>query len=188
MKNLTIVFLVLLLFSCVENITVEEVTIEKVFEIPEGALPVEQCIFPEEGNRSRTSFGNKDDDFANGIMYKDNAKALDTLDHTLDLSAIIGKQSALVALQIRWINGCEDESLTAYFKPESINNISYLSTTCRYNTDSNIIYVLTDVEGKITWYHNYQWPYCMNPGAPFEIFKWMDIEIWAIWYTTGTIM
>jgi hypothetical protein len=190
MKKLFIALIMLLLIvvGCTEFVTEEVVKQIVKEEITNNQIQTDMVkIFPVETRAQ------KDDDFKDGIMYVDNSYTSDSLDHTIDLSPLVSKKATLVALQIRVVpesSGGNDstETFVAKFKPNGMA-VNYVTATCDYNNPSDLIWVITDEDGVLQWYSDYNWPYWANPGCEpgQEIYKWTKIEIWAVFYIAGTL-
>jgi hypothetical protein len=171
MKKIIVFLMALIIMSCAD---VPDVNNYYTVSGNELGTAINVKVFPSD-NRSTRS---KDTDFINGIMYIDNAYATDGLIHEIDLSGIIGKnKSALVALQFKVIEGCDNEYFMAKIRPKGIG-VNYQNASAYYNNPSDLIYIVTNDEGLLEWYSDYSWP--------FE--KWVKVEVWAVWYSVGTIV
>lgn len=168
-----------------DNQQSDDVETKKIFPVDEAPSSVPSFIGP-----IKTP---KDDDFEDGIMYIDNSYSTDGIVHNLDLSTLVGSKESLVGLQIRAVPESEGgndstETYIAYFKPNGLT-VNYIACTATYNNWSDIIWVITDDTGNLQWYSDYNWAYWANPGCDpgFEIYKWLKIEIWAVFYINGNL-
>lgn len=209
MKNLMI-FLVLffLFFSCAVPETIKEkvIIIREVYNLPDTAKVVQvwpevepivikntkdvfEKIFSLQQLYAAHSSQTPEEDFNDGIMYVDNAESTNGVVHILDLSSLIQNKPSIVYFIIEWVAGCEDETFIAYFRPSGYN-VQYASGISRYNQPSSMVSTITNDTGQIEWYHDYMWPYWQNPGcAPgFEIYKYQQIKIWAVFYANGVVV
>jgi len=199
MKKLKFMLLVILFFvlSCpnpekiikktVKEILKEEYGLEKTAKI-QKIFPV-----PEDWSLKNISLGSKlfatdpktpTEDFADGRMYLENSYPSDSIIHTLDLSPLIGNnKNAIVFLIIRWVEGCQDESFSAYFRPAELEDIKFQATSCRYGETSQMLPTITNEDGDIQWYHDYTWNF-LHEGVE----KWMNVELWAVYYDDSGII
>jgi len=193
------IFIIILLFSCTDQVTKEIITKETKTVITNDGSSIKLVkIFPVDqpsaviGMKSipmRTEKKNKDVDFEDGRMYVENSFNGDGIIHTLDLSPLIGNnKSAYVSILTLWVNGCQDESFTAWFRPKKIDSglneidVKYEGASCHYNESSRLIIVPTNADGDLEWYHDYTWNFLHS-----DVEKWMDIEIWAYCFVNNTV-
>lgn len=147
------------------------------------SAPIQKMLITQQGTTAQT-------DLANGIIYYDNSFAADGIYHELDLSYIVGDRPSQVYLLIRFVDGCEDEPATLYFRPSPTNStvfgsninmvgLSFTNTT----TNVTLMPVLTNEHGVLQWYNGYAFPF-INAG----VYKAKKYEIYAVYYSNGFVV
>lgn len=192
MKNLILIgVLLIILIGCTtpdvnEYVTKKYLTDEYYNETVIG-MNLKQ-IYPT--ITSRTTIKDKKDkdlDFADGIVYDENSYLNDGIIHELDLSILLNNKPGEIFLYCEWLDGAEDEKFNCYFRPKGLN-VDYFQVGVGYNNKIKLINLVTDVNSKIEWYHDYNLPFdgrIPTSDPDYHDYNAISFRIMIYYYETG---